>query len=77
MHSPTGPCTEYLPGCSFAQQHGANQPVTISNSMLQAYNKMRGPNVNGGDDPLFEWIQLREDVKTADGAPRNKQDVTQ
>lgn len=47
--------------------------------MLQAYNKMRGPGVDGGEDPLFEWIQLRGDVKAAydPQAPRNKQDVTQ
>ncbi|KAK8077400.1 hypothetical protein PG996_003570 [Apiospora saccharicola] len=47
--------------------------------MLQAYNKMRGPVPDDSpEDPLFEWIHLREDMSSKEGKlppSRNKRDI--
>ncbi|KAK7948201.1 uncharacterized protein PG986_009087 [Apiospora aurea] len=48
--------------------------------MLQAYNMMRGPAAKDSqEDPLFEWIHLREDISSRDDnnpAPtRSKRDI--
>ncbi|KAK8039251.1 hypothetical protein PG993_007662 [Apiospora rasikravindrae] len=48
--------------------------------MLQAYNRMRGPAAKDSqEDPLFEWIHLREDIRSREGdnpAPtRSKRDI--
>ncbi|KAK7921163.1 hypothetical protein PG985_009185 [Apiospora marii] len=56
-----------VPGCSKGEYDG-ERPVLISNTMLQAYNKMRGPVPDHSpEDPLFEWIHLREDISAKDG----------
>ncbi|KAK8094565.1 hypothetical protein PG997_001250 [Apiospora hydei] len=68
-----------IPGCS-AAEHGKGGPLLISNTMLQAYNMMRGPAAKDSqEDPLFEWIHLREDISSRDDnnpAPtRSKRDI--
>ncbi|KAK6845071.1 hypothetical protein PG995_015181 [Apiospora arundinis] len=67
-----------IPGCS-AAEHGRDSPVLISNTMLQAYNKMRGPAAKDSqEDPLFEWIHLRDDICSGDGKtaqPRSRRDI--
>lgn len=69
-----------IPGCS-AAEHGRDSPVLISNTMLQAYNKMRGPAAKDSqEDPLFEWIHLRDDICSGDGKtaqPRSRRDIFQ
>ncbi|KAK8087039.1 hypothetical protein PG994_002013 [Apiospora phragmitis] len=69
-----------IPGCSAAEhEHDGGRPLLISNTMLQAYNKMRGPAAKDSqEDPLFEWIHLCEDISSRDGnqAPsRSKRDI--
>ncbi|KAK8107802.1 uncharacterized protein PG998_009815 [Apiospora kogelbergensis] len=68
-----------IPGCS-AVERDNDSPVIISNTMLQAYNSMRGPAAKDSqEDPLFEWIHLREDVRSRNGKPtkarRSKRDI--
>lgn len=66
-----------LPGCSAGVPF--KKPVTISNCMIKAYVAMRGPGLLLGDDPLFEWIRLREDidVNERNPAPGDRRDVSQ
>ncbi|KAI0011664.1 hypothetical protein F4779DRAFT_636217 [Xylariaceae sp. FL0662B] len=60
-HSPSHPM-RYLPGCSGGKPKNSEEKQLVSNAMMQAYVKMRGPCMGGADDPLFEWIRLREDL---------------
>ncbi|KAI1162615.1 hypothetical protein F5B18DRAFT_673124 [Nemania serpens] len=55
------PHTRYLPNCSFGKP---KEVQVISNAMMQTYIAMRGNCLGGqgGIDPLFEWIQQREDL---------------
>ncbi|KAI0861415.1 hypothetical protein F4860DRAFT_524299 [Xylaria cubensis] len=58
------PHTRYLPNCSFGKP---KEIQVISNAMMQAYVAMRG-NFMGGqteNDPLFKWIQQREELAQA------------
>ncbi|KAI0552832.1 hypothetical protein F4679DRAFT_581338 [Xylaria curta] len=58
------PHTRYLPNCSFGKP---KEIQIVSNAMMQAYVAMRG-NYMGGqneNDPLFEWIQQREELAQA------------
>ncbi|KAL7624025.1 hypothetical protein AAE478_005582 [Parahypoxylon ruwenzoriense] len=64
---PTGPSGDsspgirrFLPGCSAGEFNGKDKTQVISNAMMLAYVKMRGPDMKGDDDPLFEWIYLRK-----------------
>ncbi|KAI1637094.1 hypothetical protein F4809DRAFT_661515 [Biscogniauxia mediterranea] len=68
-----GPHTRYLPGCSGGQP---KEKQIVSNAMMQAYVKMRGPCMGGAEDPLFEWIRLREDLPVRNPAPGHKKDVS-
>lgn len=55
------PHTRYLPNCSYGKP---KEVQVISNAMMQAYIAMRGNCLGGQDgiDPLFEWIQQREEL---------------
>ncbi|KAI1506499.1 hypothetical protein F5X99DRAFT_423135 [Biscogniauxia marginata] len=68
-----GPHARYLPGCSGGMP---KEKQVISNAMMQAYVKMRGPCMGGDEDPLFEWIKLREDLPIRNPAPGHKKDVS-
>ncbi|KAI0601909.1 hypothetical protein F4775DRAFT_604807 [Biscogniauxia sp. FL1348] len=68
-----GPHAHYLPGCSGGKQ---KEKQVVSNAMMQAYVKMRGPCMGGAEDPLFEWIRLREDLPVRNPAPGHKKDVS-
>ncbi|KAI1132530.1 hypothetical protein F5Y10DRAFT_292936 [Nemania abortiva] len=64
LKSIPAPHTRYLPNCSF----GKPQEVQVlSNAMMQAYLAMRGNCLGGQDgvDPLFNWIQRREELAQA------------
>ncbi|KAI1753688.1 hypothetical protein F4782DRAFT_545492 [Xylaria castorea] len=58
------PHTRYLPNCSFGKP---KEVQVISNAMMQAYVAMRGNSMGGQseNDPLFEWIQQREELAQA------------
>ncbi|RYC59341.1 hypothetical protein CHU98_g6878 [Xylaria longipes] len=58
------PHTRYLPNCSFGKP---KEVQVISNAMMQAYIAMRGNSMGGysENDPLFEWIQQREELAQA------------
>ncbi|GAP83752.2 hypothetical protein SAMD00023353_0501490 [Rosellinia necatrix] len=58
------PHTRYLPNCSFGKP---KEVQVISNAMMQAYITMRGNFLGREDknDPLFEWIQRREELAGA------------
>ncbi|KAJ8124990.1 hypothetical protein O1611_g8650 [Lasiodiplodia mahajangana] len=61
LKSIPAPHTRYLPNCSFGKPQAVQ---VLSNAMMQAYLAMRGNCLGGQDgiDPLFEWIQLREEL---------------
>ncbi|KAK7747043.1 hypothetical protein SLS62_009300 [Diatrype stigma] len=63
----------YLPACSGGHNQGnqTKQKQIITNSMMQAYNKMRGSIEEEGVDPLFEWIKEREEPPP-DESPADK-----
>ncbi|KAI1471046.1 uncharacterized protein F4812DRAFT_467251 [Daldinia caldariorum] len=50
-----------VPGCSASKSTADKKKQILSNSMMQAYIAMRGPEMAAEMDPLFEWIQLRHD----------------
>ncbi|KAI1083956.1 hypothetical protein F5B20DRAFT_594508 [Whalleya microplaca] len=66
----------YLPGCSGGKPKDDGQNQIVSNSMMQAYVKMRGPCMGDDDDPLFEWIRLREDLPLKKPPPSQRKDVS-
>ncbi|KAI5928047.1 hypothetical protein F4810DRAFT_705941 [Camillea tinctor] len=68
-----GPHARYLPACSGGKP---KEKQVISNAMMQAYVKMRGPCMGGTEDPLFEWIRCREDLPVRNPAPGHKKDVS-
>ncbi|RYP23281.1 hypothetical protein DL765_001190 [Monosporascus sp. GIB2] len=81
-HGHFGPCLDdchegetnhrrYLPACS----RGHPEEV-ISNSLMRVYVQMRGPCMGGIDDPLFEWIRLREELVILDPPPGHKKEVS-
>ncbi|RYP35763.1 hypothetical protein DL768_010968 [Monosporascus sp. mg162] len=81
-HGHFGPCLDdchegetnhlrYLPACS----RGHAKEV-ISNSLMRVYVQMRGPSLGGIDDPLFEWIRLREELAILDPPPGHKKEVS-
>lgn len=57
------------------------QPISISNDMMQAYVMMRGPSLGESeddkDDPLFEWIRLREDLEGGKKRLDGRSDIAQ
>ncbi len=61
LKSIPAPHTRYLPNCSIGKP---KEVQVISNAMMQAYIAMRGNYLGGqdGDDPLFQWIQQREEL---------------
>ncbi|KAJ2985419.1 hypothetical protein NUW58_g5542 [Xylaria curta] len=70
------PHTRYLPDCSFGKP---KEVQVISNAMMQAYVAMRGNYLGGRDnnDPLFEWIQQREDLaQTSKPKIHHKRDIS-
>lgn len=70
------PHTRYLPNCSFGKP---KEVQVISNAMMQAYLSMRGNCLGGQDgvDPLFEWIQKREELaQTYNPKIHNERDVS-
>ncbi|KAI0449626.1 hypothetical protein F5B21DRAFT_519945 [Xylaria acuta] len=64
LKSTPAPHTRYLPNCSFGKP---KEVQVISNAMMQAYVAMRGNSMGGQseNDPLFEWIQQREELAQA------------
>ncbi|KAI0472364.1 hypothetical protein F4859DRAFT_522277 [Xylaria cf. heliscus] len=64
LKSTPAPHTRYLPNCSFGKP---KEVQVISNAMMQAYVSMRGNSMGGQseNDPLFEWIQQREELAQA------------
>ncbi|CAJ2511613.1 Uu.00g072380.m01.CDS01 [Anthostomella pinea] len=68
-----GPGARFLPGCS-GGKHKEKQ--IVSNAMMQAYVKMRGPCMGGNEDPLFDWIRLREDLPAREFRKGHKKDVS-
>ncbi|RYP09381.1 hypothetical protein DL764_001322 [Monosporascus ibericus] len=81
-HGHFGPCLDdchegetnhlrYLPACSCG-----HAKEVISNSLMRVYVQMRGPSMGGIDDPLFEWIRLREELAILDPPPGHKKDVS-
>ncbi|KAI0112219.1 hypothetical protein GGR51DRAFT_569004 [Nemania sp. FL0031] len=64
LKSIPAPHTRYLPNCSFGKPQAVQ---VLSNAMMQAYLAMRGNCLGGQDgiDPLFEWIQRREELARA------------
>ncbi|KAI3319203.1 hypothetical protein HD806DRAFT_539584 [Xylariaceae sp. AK1471] len=58
------PHTRYLPNCTIGKP---KEVQVISNAMMQAYVAMRGNCLGGHDenDPLFAWIQQREELARA------------
>ncbi|KAI0137255.1 hypothetical protein BJ170DRAFT_711352 [Xylariales sp. AK1849] len=79
-HVLLGPNAHTLPGCSANEP--ADKPITISHDMMQAYVVMRGPSLgveDGEEDPLFEWIQLREELGNGNGnkpSGERRKDIT-
>ncbi|KAJ3565101.1 hypothetical protein NPX13_g7617 [Xylaria arbuscula] len=70
------PHTIYLPNCSIGKP---KEVQVISNAMMQAYIAMRGNYLGGqaGNDPLFNWIQQREDLSRSFGSKiRGSRDVS-
>ncbi|KAI2642205.1 hypothetical protein GGS21DRAFT_546435 [Xylaria nigripes] len=63
--------TRYLPNCSFGK---SQKTQVISTAMMQAYVSMRG-NYTGvqGNDPLFDWIQQREELREMSGPKIHEQ----
>ncbi len=61
----------FLPTCS----RGRGKQI-ISNSMMQAYVKMRGPGMGGTDDPLFQWIRFREEIASLNPPPDHKRNIS-
>ncbi|TGJ83127.1 hypothetical protein E0Z10_g5626 [Xylaria hypoxylon] len=61
MKSIPAPHIRYLPNCSFGKP---KEVQVVSNAMMQAYVAMRGNYLGGqdGNDPLFKWIQQREEL---------------
>ncbi|GAW13236.1 hypothetical protein ANO14919_026160 [Xylariales sp. No.14919] len=61
LKSIPAPHTRYLPNCSIGKP---KEVQVVSNAMMQAYVAMRGNYLGGqgGDDPLFRWIQQREEL---------------
>jgi hypothetical protein len=62
-----------LPGCS---RHQPQQKQIVSNAVMKAYVKMRGPCLGGADDPLFEWIRLREERLARDPPVGHKKEIS-
>ncbi|KAI0407123.1 hypothetical protein F4802DRAFT_595752 [Xylaria palmicola] len=64
LESASTPHVCYLPNCSFGQP---KEVQVISNAIMQTYIAMRGNNLGEKDeiDPLFEWIQQREELAQA------------
>ncbi|RWA12687.1 hypothetical protein EKO27_g2407 [Xylaria grammica] len=61
LKSIPAPHTRYLPNCSIGKP---KEVQVVSNAMMQAYVAMRGNYLGGqgGHDPLFGWIQQREEL---------------
>ncbi|KAI1433184.1 hypothetical protein GGR50DRAFT_696292 [Xylaria sp. CBS 124048] len=61
LSSIPGPHTRFLPNCSMGKPKTTQ---VVSNAMMTAYNAMRGNSIGmqQADDPLFKWIQEREDL---------------
>ncbi|KAF3070405.1 hypothetical protein GL218_00247 [Daldinia childiae] len=85
-NSQSGKSQLFVPGCSAAKPTGSDDKQTISNSMMQAYIAMRGPDMGEINDPLFEWIQSHNDEMTRKAASQphgtpepadNPRDVTE
>ncbi|ORY56071.1 uncharacterized protein BCR38DRAFT_528608 [Pseudomassariella vexata] len=74
QHVLLGPHGRFLPGCSGGQRQ--SKTVMISNAMMKAYTKMRGPCLGGAEDPLFEWIRLREDLQERNPPPGDRKDIS-
>ncbi|KAI0853772.1 hypothetical protein F5Y00DRAFT_257073 [Daldinia vernicosa] len=84
---PSGKSEQFVPGCSASKPTptGDEDKQTISNAMMQAYIAMRGPDMGGLTDPLFEWIKFHSDEMDRKAAsqphgepkpPDNPRDVT-
>ncbi|KAI1800737.1 hypothetical protein F4811DRAFT_495385 [Daldinia bambusicola] len=70
---------QLVPGCSASTFSRDKKKQLLSNSMMQAYIAMRGPEMAAEIDPLFEWIQLRHDevdAKTASQPQDDPKDVS-
>ncbi|KAI1817077.1 hypothetical protein GGS20DRAFT_97881 [Poronia punctata] len=71
------PHTRHLPGCSSGQP---KEVQIVSNSMMKAYIAMRGNWLGGEhdqDDPLFDWIRRREELRSGSKHTiRNERDIS-
>ncbi|KAI1825381.1 hypothetical protein F4861DRAFT_198198 [Xylaria intraflava] len=76
LKSMPAPYTRYLPNCSIGKP---KEVQVISNAMMQAYVAMRGNylGVEDGNDPLFKWIQQREELaQTSKPKIDHQRDIT-
>ena len=62
----------FVPGCS-----RGNAKQILSNSMLKAYEAMRGPQTKGAADPLVDWIKCRDDFASLNPPPGHRENVAQ
>ncbi|KAI0095592.1 hypothetical protein F4814DRAFT_179582 [Daldinia grandis] len=82
---PSGKYQQFIPGCSASKPTGDEGKQMLSNAMMQAYIAMRGPDMGGTTDPLFDWIKFHSDETARKAAsqphgnpdpPGNAKDVT-